>query len=99
MLGFILTKKGLLTQTAAGILSRLENYIFIPALVLKTFTENFTMEKLGSAGSIFLVSFVMILIIIPIAVLAARFCSKDRYTQNIYTYGLAFSNFTFMEMP
>lgn len=96
LLGFILTKKGLLAQTAAGVLSRLENYIFIPALVLKTFIENFTMEKLGAAGSIFLVSFVMILIIMPIAVLAARLCSKDRYTQNIYTYGLAFSNFTFM---
>ena len=96
LLGFFLTKKGLLPKTAAGILSKLENYIFIPALVLKTFIENFTIEKIGAAGSIFLTSFVMILIIMPIAILASRACSKDKYIQNIYTYGLAFSNFGFM---
>ena len=96
LLGFFLTKKGLLPKTAAGILSKLENYIFIPALVLKTFVENFTIEKIGAAGSIFLMSFVMILIIMPIAIWASRACSKDKYIQNIYTYGLAFSNFGFM---
>ena len=96
LLGFLLTRKGYLPQAAAGILSKLENYIFVPALVLKTFVENFTVEKLSLAGPIFLVSFVIILVIIPLAVLIARCCSKDRYIQNIYTYGLAFSNFGFM---
>lgn len=96
LFGFFLTKRELLPKTAAGILSKLENYLFIPALVLKTFLENFTVEKIEAAGSIFLTSFVMILIIMPIAILAARLCSKDKYIQNIYTYGLAFSNFGFM---
>ena len=64
--------------------------------MLKTFLENFTAEKIEAAGSIFLISFVMILIIMPIAILAARLCSKDKYIRNIYTYGLAFSNFGFM---
>ena len=96
LFGFFLTKRELLPKTAAGILSKLENYLFIPALVLKTFLENFTVEKIEAAGSIFLISFVMILIIMPIAILAARLCSKDKYIRNIYTYGLAFSNFGFM---
>ena len=96
LFGFFLTKRELLPKTAAGILSKLENYLFIPALVLKTFLENFTVEKIEAAGSIFLSSFVMILIIMPIAILAARLCSKDKYIRNIYTYGLAFSNFGFM---
>jgi len=96
LFGFFLTKRELLPKTAAGNLSKLENYLFIPALVLKTFLENFTIEKIEAAGSIFLTSFVMILIIMPIAILAARLCSKDKYIRNIYTYGLAFSNFGFM---
>lgn len=96
LLGYILTKRELLPQTAAGNLSKLENYLFIPALVLKTFLENFTVEKIKAAGSIFLISFVMILIIMPIAILTARLCSQNKYIQNIYTYGLAFSNFGFM---
>ena len=96
LFGFFLAKRELLPKTAAAILSKLENYLFIPALVLKTFLENFTVEKIEAAGSIFLSSFVMILIIMPIAILAARLCSKDKYIRNIYTYGLAFSNFGFM---
>ena len=31
-----------------------------------------------------------------LAVLVARCCSKDPFIRNIYTYGLAFSNFGFM---
>ena len=68
LFGFFLAKRELLPKTAAAILSKLENYLFIPALVLKTFLENFTVEKIEAAGSIFLSSFVMILIIMPIAI-------------------------------
>jgi predicted permease len=33
---------------------------------------------------------------IALAILLAKCCSKDSYIRNIYTYGLAFSNFGFM---
>ena len=96
ILGFLLTKRGVLPKASAGILSKLENYIFIPALVLKTFYENFTTQKLEAAGSLFVTSFLMILIIMPISIFVARLSSKDKYIRSIYTYGLAFSNFAFM---
>jgi predicted permease len=43
-IGFILVKVKVLPSTASGILARLENSIFIPALVLSTFAKNFTVE-------------------------------------------------------
>ena len=33
---------------------------------------------------------------IPLAILLSSVLVKDRYTQKIYTYGLAFSNFGFV---
>lgn len=94
--GFFLTKKGLLPSSSAGILSKLENYIFIPALVFNTFIQNFTVEKIGAASSIFLGSAIILVFVIPISIFISRRCSKDGYIQNIFTYGLAFSNFGFM---
>ena len=54
------------------------------------------MEKLGTAWKLFLISFAICLVMMFLAVIVARCCSKDNYIQNIYTYGLAFSNFGFM---
>lgn len=95
-LGFFLTKRGLLPASSAGILSKLENYIFIPALVFNTFIQNFTPAKIGAASTVFIGSAIILAFVIPAAILLSRRCSKDRYIQNIFTYGLAFSNFGFM---
>lgn len=94
--GFVVAKLKVVSSSATGILSKLENSIFIPALVLGTFMTNFTSERLGVAGSFFLVGAVVIAITIPVAILLSRLCSKDAYIRKIYTYGLAFSNFGFM---
>ena len=44
--GFILSRCKLVADNAHSVLSKLENYIFIPALVLGTFIKNFTIEKI-----------------------------------------------------
>jgi predicted permease len=61
-----------------------------------TFINNFTVNKLGSAGKLFLSSFAVMVITIPLSILVSRLCAKDTYTRNIYTYGMSFSNFGFM---
>ena len=96
VMGYILTRWKFIPDNAQAVLSKLENYIFIPALVLGTFIGNFTTEKLSVAWELLLGSFVLALIAIGLSVLCVRFCSKDKYERNIYTYGLCFSNFGFM---
>lgn len=95
-LGYILAKVKAVPDNSATVLSKLENNLFVPALVLGTFVGNFTVEKLGAAWKLFLISFVICIIMIFAAVLVSRCCSKDQYVRNIYSYGLAFSNFGFM---
>ena len=94
--GYVLAKLGVLPEGAAKVLAKLENTIFIPALVMGTFIENFTVERLSSAWKLVVVSTVIALVMVPISILVSRATTRDKYIQNIYTYGLAFSNFGFM---
>ena len=94
--GYLLSRCKLVPNNAQAVLSKLENYLFIPALVLGTFTGNFTAEKLESAWQLLLGSLVLGLIAIGVSLVLVKFCSKDAYERKIYTYGLCFSNFGFM---
>ena len=95
-IGFLLVKLRVVTADAGRVLAKLENTVFIPALVMGTFMENFTLEKLGSSGRLLLVSGVLLVVVLPLSVLLPRLLSRDRFVRNIYTYGLAFANFGFM---
>ena len=94
--GYILSKGKFVPGNSQTVLSRLENTIFIPALVLGTFLNNFTPEKLSAAWELLTGSLALAFAAMALSLLCVRFCSKDRYERNIYTYGLCFSNFGFM---
>lgn len=94
--GYILSRWKFVPGNAQAVLSKLENTIFIPALVLGTFIGNFTAEKISAAWELLVGSLFLAVISIGLSLLCVRFCSKDKYEQNIYTYGLCFSNFAFM---
>ena len=94
--GYLLTRLKLVPDNAQMTLSKLENNIFIPALVLGTFIENFTREKIAATGELLLGSLLLAVCAIAFSLVCVRFCTKDRYERSIYTYGLCFSNFGFM---
>lgn len=77
-------------------LSKLENNLFIPALVLGTFINYFTVEKIGTAWKLFAGSSALTVIVILLSLLCARFCVKDSYERRICAYGLSFSNFAYV---
>ena len=68
-IGYAVTKLGAIPKTAAGILSKLENNIFIPALVMGTFIKNFTVDTLQTAWKLLLFSLGIAIIIIPLSIL------------------------------
>ncbi len=96
VIGYIFAKTKLISEAAAGVLSRLENMLFMPALVMGTFIKNFTIENLAITWKLILLSFGVLFIVIPLAILLSKVCFRDKYRQNIATYGLCFSNFAFM---
>lgn len=96
IIGYILARFKFIQDGAAAVLSKLENYVFIPALVLGTFISNFTTEKLSTSWKLIVGCLILEVVVIGVSLAAVRLISKDKYTQNIYLYGLCFSNFSFM---
>lgn len=94
--GYLLTCTGVLDQRAAGVLSKLEITVLIPALILQTFIERFNLAGLQSAWQPFLWGGVLLGILVPPSMGIVRLCTKDRDLRGIYLYGLCFSNFSFM---
>lgn len=96
VLGYLLVRLKAVPDNSQTVLSKLENTVFIPALVLGTFMGNFTVEKLGTAWKLFSGSLLLEIVMIFASFALVRLCSRDSYERKIYQYGLSFSNFGFM---
>lgn len=96
VIGYVLARLRVVPDNAAGVLSKLENNVFIPALVMGTFMTKFTVSSIHTAGRFLVAGLITVGVTAPLAVLLGKFCDKDRYIRKICTYGLAFSNFAFM---
>lgn len=96
LIGYLLTKCRIVETGAATVLSKLEKFVFMPALTFKTFMTQFTVDKLGAAGRLILVSSLVILAVLPVAFLFSRLLSKDSFTRNILLYGLSAANFGYV---
>ena len=94
--GYLLVKLRLVPEHSQTLLSLLEKYLFIPAVVLGTFGENFTTDRLSQAWRLLASSVAILVVVIPLALVLVKLCTKDRYTRNVYWYAMCFANFTFM---
>ena len=94
--GYLLARFGAVKSEAAGMLSKLENVVFIPALMMGTFMSDFSVASLAESWKLIAFSAVVELVFLPISLLIGRKCSKVKFEQNICAYGLAFSNFGYM---
>ena len=96
IIGYLLSRWKLVPSNSQTVLSKLENYLFIPALVLGTFMENFTLQQLRSAGGLLTGSVILAAFAVILAHVCAHLCTKDKYVQKISIYGLCFANFGYM---
>ena len=101
--GFILRKKKILPENAHIALSRLETYIFVPALTIfnlmtqctvKTFAENYHLILYGTVICLLgiLLSYPLSRIFVP----ASNSSKELVYQRNVYKYAMAFGNYGFM---
>ena len=99
VIGFILQKFKILPENTAQGLSKLESVLLIPMLVLATFIRDFTLENLKTSYKFLLVGLGVALISVLIGIISAKFLSKDDFKRKIYTYVMAFSNFSYVGLP
>ncbi|MBQ8611997.1 MAG: AEC family transporter [Oscillospiraceae bacterium] len=94
--GFVLNKKKLLPANATAVLSKLENFILVPALIIRTFMKYCTVASLREQYRLVLYSAGAVAIAIGIAYALSGLFERDAYRKNIYRYALTFGNFGFM---
>lgn len=95
-IGFLLSRAKIVPRGTAAILSKLENFVFLPAMVVGTFAGKFTVEAFKDYSLLLLAGLLLVVVPIPICIGLSKLCSRDDFVQKLYTYGLAFSNFGFM---
>lgn len=99
MVGFLLRKKNIFPDNSYITLSRLETYVFLPALNLYTQMTNCTAETFAQNSTLMLYG---LAIIIPIVLLSYPFSKLfvkkgvDECKRDIYKYAITFGNFGFM---
>lgn len=94
--GFVVMKLCKLPSMATNVLSKLVSTLFMPALILTNFMDNFTVARLSSAWPFALAGVIVVTISVAIGMTISRLTAKDDYHRRIHSYCLAFSNFGFM---
>jgi len=94
--GFAIMKLCKLPGIATNVLSKLVSTLFMPALILTNFMENFTVARISSAWPYALAGVIVVSLSIAFALIVSRFSARDSYRRKIHSYCLAFSNFGFM---
>ena len=84
LIGYVLRKRELLPASADMVLSRLENMIFVPAVVISTFITRFTAENIQAKGSYLLVSALVAAILLPVSYLVGRLLGRKKTRDSNY---------------
>ncbi len=103
LLGFLLRKKNILPKGSDVVLSRLQTYLFMPALIMNTFMQNCTVTSFVENSMLILYGFALIIIALLLSYpLSALFIKNSKqsaelaYQRNIYKYSLTFGNFGYV---
>lgn len=94
--GFLLKKKQWLPKECDATMSKLENIIFMPALVLNTFISRCTIENLKLKFPFFVYGCVFLGVAIFFAIFLSRFFAEDKNQMGIYRYSFSVANIAFM---
>lgn len=98
-IGYILRRFHLEPVNTPMVLSKLEIYVFMPAMVLSSFINSCNIQSLRENLPLFLFGLVCTVCSFFIGRLLCRLFSRDRYEQKIYAYSLSVANFGYIGMP
>lgn len=84
--GYIIKKKDLVPENAATLLSKVENMIFIPALVIYTFMTRCTLENLKARSTYIIVAAIILGIANVASIFIAKPFTDDPEKRRIFRY-------------
>lgn len=98
-IGYAVKRTGIVTREAASSLSRLETWVFCPALSFITMARYCTLSSLATHGFNVLLAGIAIALAVAIATPLSALFTRERSLRGIYKYALAFGNFGYLGDP
>lgn len=96
LVGFVLRKTKVAPENTGTVLSKVENYVFMPAQVMVTFMTYCTVESLTENYRFVLYSILCLAVSMLMGVPLSNFFSKDGKNRGVYRYAMVFANFGFL---
>lgn len=96
LLGYALRKRRLIPENSSSVLSKLENLVFMPCLVLNTFMTRCTIENLTSKITFLLYSLISLGIALALALILTPLFAQKKEERGIYRYSFMVANIAFM---
>ncbi len=96
LIGYGLRKFNLAPENTGTVLSKVENYVFMPAQVLVTFMTYCTVESLAANYRYSLYSILCIAVSMSMGIPLSKVISRDGKNRGVYAYALVFANFGFL---
>lgn len=96
IIGFVLKRSGLAPENTGTVLSRVENYVFMPAQVVVTFMTYCTVESLADNYRFVLYSILCLAVSMALGVPLGSLFSRDGKNRGVYRYALVFANYGFL---
>lgn len=96
LIGFILRKSGVAPENTGTVLSKVENYVFMPAQVMATFMAYCTVESLAENYRFVLYSILALTVSMLMGVPLSNIFSRDGKNRGVYCYAMVFANFGFL---
>ena len=97
--GYAVCRTGIMPKDSAAVLSKLETYVFCPALSFVTMARYCTVQSLGTHGVNVLLAVVAVSIAIGIAIPLSGVFAKRGAVRGVYKYALTFGNFGYLGDP
>ncbi len=98
-IGFLLCKTKLADANQTKILSAIGVYVFLPATILRSFANNFTLEYIKEKYVLLIASLIILCVFALIFHFAVKLITKDEYKRKVYNYSLLIPNYTYMGYP
>ena len=96
LIGFVLRKSGVAPENTGTVLSKVENFVFMPAQVGVTFMTYCTVTSIAENYRFILYSILCIAVSMCMGVPLSKVFSKDGKNRGVYCYALVFANFGFL---
>lgn len=102
LMGFFLRKKKIVPDDTFTVLSKLETFVFLPALNLVNMMTNCNTKTFVENSSLILYGFICVMVVIFLSYPASRLfvrkadTADKAYLRNIYKYALVFGNYGYV---